>query len=167
MSNPKDLALALAITATIADAAKDHKDYLRAQLVDTFNDIGAEATSADLDGERIAKVALVQPADKPYVADERAFVEYVEAHYPDDIIKTVRESMKKVILDRLVAAPDGRAVDKESGEVIDGIRFRPSTPYVTTRFDKGGREAILDALRNGKVALDLTVPAALPTGENA
>lgn len=158
-TNPKELALELALTATIADAASQHKDYLRGQLLETFDAIGADSTRVELDGERIAKVALVTPADKAYVADEDAFLAWVERENPAEIVKTVRESTRKAFLERITQAADGSAVDKNTGEVIDGVAFRRSTPYVSTRFEKDGRALLLEALRSGALTFNpVTTP---------
>jgi hypothetical protein len=164
MSNPKDLALELALTATIADAASEHKDYLRGQLAETFGEIGADSTRVELDGERIAKVALVTPADKPYIDDEAAFIAYAEANLPDAIVKKVRESVQKAILEKCAPTPDGRAVDKTSGEIVDGVRFRKATPYVSTRFEKEGRALLLAALRSGALTFNPVTTPQLPEG---
>lgn len=164
MANLKEIALELAITATIADAAKTHKDYLRDELAQALDEIGAEATRAELNGEKIAKVSMVSPSAKPYVANEQSFIAYVEANFPQEIVQKVRESFWTAFQARLVPTDDGRAIDKETGELVDGLSFRQSTPYVSTRFEKEGRDKILDAIRNGRLSLDLTERKQLTEG---
>lgn len=166
-NNPKDAALALAIVATIADAAKEHKDFLRARLAELFEDIGADSTKAELDGEKIAKVALVSPEPKATIVDERAFIEYVGENFPTEIVSKVRESFWAAYSKHLECSEDGKAFDPNTGEVVAGVEFRKASPYVSTRFEKQGREAILNALRNGSLALDLTTSPALPEKEQA
>lgn len=156
MSNLKDTAMALAITATIADAAKEHKDYLRDQLIAQLDELGADATSAELDGEKVAKVSRVAGKPKAYITAEHELVWYVEANYKEQTYTKVREAFWTHLQSLLVPTEDGQAINSETGEIVPGVRFKMSTPYVSTRFEKQGREAILEALRNGRLALDLT-----------
>jgi hypothetical protein len=80
----------------------------------------------------------------------------------------VREAYRKALLDRLVPGPDGAAVDPATGEVVPGVTFTTGATYVSVRFDRDGRAAVIDALRSGVIALDITPPntPALPTGDN-
>lgn len=166
--NPRELALALAVTTVIADAAKERKDQLRAQLQDALDTLGADAVRAELpDGTRVARTAMVVPAATATVTDEDMFVKHVSVASPHNVqtLVLVREAYRKLLLERLVPGPDGQAVDPDTGELVPGVAFRERAPYVSTRFDKGGRDAVVDALRSGTVALDLTgEAAALPGG---
>ena len=106
------------------------------------------------------------PAPRPAVVDESAFVAYVQATSPHNVetVVTVRPAYQKVALDALVMGPDGLAVDPSTGEVVPGVAYRQGNPYISTRFEKDGRVAVLDALRAGRVALDMTTPAELTGG---
>lgn len=157
MTTPRELALRLAAVTVIADAAKTAKDQIRADLADALDDLGADSAKAILpDGIDVAKATLIAPEAKATVTDERAFIEYVEANAPTEIIRKVRESYQKAILDRLSPLADGTAVDRETGEIIPGIRFTDRTAYVSIRFVTNGRDHMIEAIRSGAVPLDLT-----------
>lgn len=166
--NPKQLAQDLAVVSLVADIAKEHRDRLRADMHDLMLEVGADATSFDIDGERIAKVSLIAPKAAAHVADEAALIRWVAERRPDEIVQSVRESYRKFLLDSLVAGPDGMAVDPATGEVVDGVHFTERAAYVSTRFDKDGRAHLAAAIKNGRVAVNLPgtldVPA-LPGGE--
>jgi hypothetical protein len=161
---PRDLAAALAVTTVIADAAKARKDDLRAALSAALDDVGADSVRAELpDGTRVSKSTLITPNPKPVVSDETAFAEWVEGFRPDEIVRTVRESFKRVVLERLAATPDGTAIDPETGEVVPGVRFTTGGAYVSTRFEKDGRDAIVTAIRDGIIEPAAVLSALSPT----
>lgn len=164
MSRIKDIALELAMTTAIADAAKDHKDYLRDELLEAMKEIGADATSADLNGEKIAKITTVNPSAKPYIVAEHELVWYVDANFKDQTYTKVREAFWSTWSKTLVPTEDGQAVNPETGEIVAGVRFKQATPYVSTRFDKNGREAIIDGIRKGMLIVDLTERKQLTEG---
>lgn len=169
---PRDLAAALAVTTVIADAAKARKDEIRAALAAALDDVGADSVRAELpDGNRVAKSTLITPNPKPVVSDEGAFIEWVETFRPDEIVKTVRDSYKRVILERLASTPDGTAIDPDTGEVVPGVRFTTGATYVSTRFEKDGRDLIVTAIREGivepaAVLAALSPAPALPGGSH-
>jgi hypothetical protein len=154
-SNPRDLALELAVVTLVADMATEYKDNLRSTIATTLDDAGADSTRAEVDGERIAKVALVQPKARAVVSDEEALTRHVATSRPDEVIQRVRESYRKALLDSLVEGPDGQAVDPSTGEVVPGVAFRMGSPYISTRFEKTGRDILADAIRNGTVTYNL------------
>lgn len=169
---PRDLAAALAVTTVIADAAKARKDEIRAALAAALDDVGADSVRAELpDGARVAKSTLITPNPKPVVSDETAFAAWVETFRPDEIVRTVRDSYKRVVLERLASTPDGTAIDPDTGEVVPGVRFSTGATYVSTRFEKDGRDAIVAAIRDGIIepaaVLSALSPApALPGGSH-
>lgn len=153
---PRDQAIALAIMTVIADVAKEQKDGLRDDLLNGLDELGVDSVSAYLPGEmKVAKCAIVTKSRKPFVADERAFIEWVSANHADEIVQTIRDSFKKYLMDSVVEGPDAAAVHPATGEIVPGLMFTASAPYVSTRFEKGGREAVIDALRSGVVSISL------------
>lgn len=145
--NLRELALRLAAITVIADAAKEEKDRLRDQFAARLNEVGADAAKAALEGTEVAKVSLVSPKASATINNDSAFVAFVEKDRPDEIVKTVRESYRKYVLDN-ISEIDGEAVYHPTGEVLSFVSFKPREPYVSTRFAKGGRETIADAFRN-------------------
>lgn len=162
---PRDLAAALALTTVIADAAKERKDEIRAALAWALDDVGADSVRAELpDGTRVAKSALVTPETKPTIDDDDAFLDWVESTRPGEIVKSIRDSYKRAVFDRLAPTPDGLAIDRETGEVIPGVRYKTGTaPYVSTRFEKEGRAAIVAAIRDGVITPAAVLQSLTPT----
>lgn len=145
--NLRETALRLAAITVIADAAKEAKDRLRDQFADQLNAVGADAAKAALDSTEVAKVSLVSPKSSPQITNETAFIAFVEQSRPDEVVKAVRESFKKHFLDNVVEV-NGESIYTPTGEVISFVGFKARESYVSTRFAKGGREAIADAFRN-------------------
>lgn len=154
--NPRDMALALAVTTVIADYAADQKDALRAELLASLDELGADSVRAELYGEKIAKSAIVAPSRKPVVVNEQAFTAWVAENFATEIETRVREAFKKVLLDRVIEADEQVAVDPETGEVIPGINFVSKSAYISTRFEKGGRDAVIAAFQSGALTLSQT-----------
>jgi hypothetical protein len=164
--NLRDIARALAVTTVIADAAKERKDELRAMLVDALGDVGADATSAQLpDGTAIGKASLAGGKPRAHVTNEDTLTAWVADNAPTEVVWRVRDAYRKALLDRLAPGPDGTAVDTTTGEVVPGVTFTTANPYVSMRFAPDGRAAVMDALRSGVIALDITPTPELPTGD--
>lgn len=165
---PREIARALAVTSVIADAAKERKDQLREALRDALDDLGADSAKAELpDGTPIGKAALAGGKARAVVSNEDALTGWVAENAPTEVVFRVREAYRKALLDRLEPGPEGCAVDPATGEIVPGVTFTATAPYVSMRFDRDGRAAVIDALRSGAVALDITHTPELPTGENA
>jgi hypothetical protein len=159
--NLRETALRLAAITVVADAAKDAKDRLRDQFAEQLNAVGADAAKASLDDTDIAKVSLVSPKASAMVMHETAFIEFVENIMPTEIVKSVRDSYKKHFLENCVNV-DGQTIYTPTGEVLNFIAFKSRESYVSTRFATGGREAIAEAFRTGKIN-----PAELIDGDPA
>lgn len=169
MTNPRETALALAVVTTIADAASERKDQLRAQLLHELNTVGADAVRAELDGNRIARTSLIAPQSKVSVADEEGFTVWVIQNYPTEVITTttVRPAFKEFFLKGLEIVGED-IIDPKTGEVVPCVRARQGAPYVSTKFESDGRAKILEALSNQTLTLDLTAETpALPAGSQA
>jgi hypothetical protein len=161
-----DDALRTAVLKTVADDIGDAittgKDGLRTVMQDT----GIEKLAARLpDGTKVASLPLVGGEPSPRITDVAAFEAWVKANRPDETEVIIRDSYKNAVL--AAAKTAGRAVDPASGEVIPGITFEPTTPYVKVDFaagDIGGREHIRRAWRDGVISLPQVLE--LPAGEN-
>lgn len=155
-TTPRDLATALAAATVVADLASEMKEWLRTELAERLDDVGADSVRAELpDGTRVAKCSIVAPAPKASVTDTDALARYLATDHATEVVTTVsiREAFLKQYLTTLKPTADGHAVDPDTGEIIPGITFRSSSPYVSTRFDKEGRDAMATALRDGVVSL--------------
>lgn len=160
MASLKDLAIQLATTNLVADLVAEHKDNLRAEMASAFNENDSDSVKVSIGDNKIGKVTLVEPKLKATVADEFLFTKWVESEHPSEIVAQVRDSFKKYVLDNVEILDDGTAVLKTTGEVVAGITGKPSTPYVSTRFESNGREILANAIKDGKVVFDL--PALTP-----
>ena len=149
--NLRELALRLSAITVIADAAKEAKDRLRDEFAQALNAVGADAAKAALNGTEVAKVSLVSPKPSASVLHEQALTNWVKANWETEIVESVRESFRKVVLDK-IENNNGVAVYPETGEVLDFISFKQRESYVSTRFASGGREVILDAFANGELS---------------
>ena len=147
--NIKEVSLELAAVAMIADAAKKRKNELRAQLQGYMDAIGADRVKAELDGETIAYVTTSKPKFKWEVISERKFVEWVKDNHPTEIIESVRESFKDVILDKFNYVDDA-AIDP-NGEIVDWLIGHISEPYLVTKFHADGKDKLRDAFLNNSI----------------
>ena len=145
----KKLSLELAAIAMIADAAKKRKDELRAQLQAEMDGIGADRVKAELDGDVIAYVTTSKPKFKWEVISERKFVEWVKDNHPSEIVESVRESFKDVILDKFNYVDDA-AIDP-NGEIVDWLVGHIAEPYLVTKFHSDGREKLRDAFLSNAI----------------
>ena len=149
--NLREIALRLAAVTVIADAAKDAKDRLRDEFANQLHTVGADAAKASLENTEVAKVSLVSPKSSPAIYDEHAFFKFVEENYSEHIVKQVHEAFRKVFLDNVVEV-NGEAMYTPTGEFLPFIQFNQRASYVSTRFSKGGREAVVDAMRDGLIS---------------
>ena len=145
----KKLSLELAAISMIADAAKKRKDELRAKLQGEMDGIGADRVKAELDGEVIAYVTTSKPKFKWEVTSERKFVEWVKDNHPSEIVESVRESFREVILDKFNYVDDA-AIDP-NGEIVDWLVGHISEPYLVTKFHSDGREKLRDAFVSNSI----------------
>lgn len=147
----------LAVVTVVADAAKARKDELRGEILDALRAVGADSAKSALpDGTQVGKASAVTRKRTAVVESEDELARYVEQDSPTEVVLRVRESYRRVLLDRLVEGPDGEAVDPDTGVIVPGVRFGAGSEYVSMRFTKTGREDVMEAIRNRAVALDGT-----------
>ena len=145
----KDKSLKLAAVSLIADEAKKAKDRLRAELQEEMEAIGADRVKAELGDDTIAYVTTTKPKFKWQVISEQAFTKWVKENYPTEIVESVRESFREVILakfnfnDGVVIDPNGEVVEWLVGEVAD--------PYLTTKFAGDGRDLLKSAIVGNQI----------------
>ena len=150
--NLRDLAFEVAALTTLVDYLTEKKDQLRVEFALAAAEAGADASKAMLDGQEIAKISVVSPKPKPRIIDENRFFHHIKTFQPHEIQEVVRESFKKVFLERIAPHEDG-AIDPWSGEIIDFVEFTDSKGYISTRFQPEGRDIIIEAFKAHKVAL--------------
>ena len=145
----KEKSLKLAAVSLIADEAKKMKDKLRADLQEEMDSLGADRVKAELGDEVVAYVTTTKPKFKWEVINERKFVDWVADNHPTEIVESVRESFRDVILDKFTYLDD--LVIDPNGEPVDWLVGHLSEPYLTTKFHSDGREKLREALVSNSI----------------
>jgi len=168
MTGIGDAALNAAVLKTLADEVETALTAAKQSVMGGLAGSGTDRAVAVLpDGTKVASLPLAGGETKARVADPGALLAWMEANRPGEIVKTVRPDTVKAIL--AAANKEGRAVDTATGQVIPGIEFAPTTPYVSVTFSRGrspgegGRDVIKRAWQAGELDLrDMLL--ALPEG---
>ena len=156
MKSLRDIALELAAITVIADSAKDAKEKLRAEFAQALEAVGADAAKASLDGDEIAKVSLIKPKRSAVITDDAAFLRWTKENAPTEIIESVRESYRKVLLEDIEI--DGNdAIHPTSGEILSFITIVDKAPYISTRFQPDGRSKVIDAIAFHRLPMMMTL----------
>ena len=145
----KELSLELAAVSMIADEAKKAKDRLRAALQTEMDNIGADRVKAEYQDNVIAYVTTTKPKFKWVIKSNKAFVDWVKANIPSEIVESVRESSVDAILDKFQYLDD--LVIDPNGEVINWLEGSQSEPYLMTKFAADGREMLKTAFQSGQL----------------
>ena len=145
----KEKSLKLAAVSLIADEAKKMKDKLRAELQEEMDSLGADRVKAELGDEVVAYVTTTKPKFKWEVINERKFVDWVADNHPTEIVESVRESFRDVILNKFTYLDD--LVIDPNGEPVDWLVGHLSEPYLTTKFHSDGRERLREALVSNSI----------------
>lgn len=151
----KDRASRVAVLTALRDAIDAIIDDERADLTQSLKDLnqsfGVKAIDIELpNGDKVASVTLTTPEPKAYVVNEYAFLKWVNENHPTELVQTVRDSFKKVLLDNTSQVGEV-AVHTVTGEVIDGVAFRDSNARMTLRFKKEGRDLVALAYNRGEL----------------
>ena len=145
----KEKSLNLAAVSLIADEAKKMKDKLRAELQEEMDSLGADRVKAELGDDVVAYVTTSKPKFKWVVLSERAFLEWMKINYPSEVVETVRESFRDIILDKFNYVDDV-AIDP-NGEPVDWLVGHTAEPYLVTKFHSDGREKLREALVSNSI----------------
>ena len=140
----KEASLRLAAISLIADEAKKAKDRLRAELQTQMDLIGADRVKAEYGGEPIAYITTSKPKFKWEITNDRAFLEWVKANFPTEIVESVRESSIDGLLAKLNYVDD--LVIDHNGEPVYWVIGQESEPYLMTKFQPEGKEVLREAL---------------------
>lgn len=149
MQSIKELSLELAAVTMIEQEANKAKDALRERLKARMDEIGADRVKADIDGEQVAYVTTSKPRFRWNVQNERKFVQWVKDNLPGEIVESVRESSRELILNKFTYLDD--VVIDSNGEVVDWLEGSQSEPYLMTKFAADGRETLKNAFQTGQL----------------
>jgi hypothetical protein len=149
----------------ISEADRDARGETLEQLLAAHNAMGVKTLDVMLpDGSKVARATLPQPKAGVTV-DDKAFMEWVAAEHPTEIVEAVREPFRRVVLKRLEIVGDD-VIDKQSGEVVPWASVRPAAEKpsnFTVTFVGEGRAEVEQAWLDGRInLLDFTGPSALP-----
>lgn len=156
MRSLRDLALELAAITVIADSAKEAKEKLRTEFAQALEDVGADAAKANLEGEEIAKVSLIKPKKAAVINDDAAFVKWTKANAPTEIVETVRDAFRRVLLEDIVIQGDD-AIYAATGEILTFVSIIDKQPYISTRFQPEGRSKVIDAIAYHRLPMMMTL----------
>ncbi len=149
MTTLREQALRVAVLRALTDRIIEARDAARAELQATLTELGADRATAELDGVKVASLTLAGGKRSARVADERAFLSWVQTHRPGEVEQRVRDAYRRQLLDAASAA--GAPVDPNTGEVIPGVEVADGTSYIATTFTPGGRERIAAAWVAGEL----------------
>lgn len=153
----KEESLRLAVLTALRDAIDAEVESIRgavtSSLLDARDAMGVKSLEVSLpDGRVVASLTVTDPEAKATVVDERQFVEWVRGNAPTELVESVRSSFQRAVLGRVEVTGDGRAVDPETGEVVDGVGLGAKrSPYISLRYKSDGRQAIASAWRSAEL----------------
>jgi hypothetical protein len=163
MGLPED-ALRDVTLKTLADDVTEAIKTGRSDLKTVMQDMGIKSLSARLpDGTQVATLTLAGGQEAPRITDPAKFLAWVQQAHPGETETIVRPGYTEALLKAMKES--GRAVDPRTGEVVPGVEFAATEPYITPSFSKtgrGGREAIRRAWRVGAISLPSLL--GLPSG---
>jgi hypothetical protein len=139
-----------AVWALIADVAEEHKDEARAWLTAKMGP-DAAAVKAIANGTHVGRVTWTEGTPKLAVVDERAFLAFVQEHYPTETLTIVNPAFKTMLLDKATQV-DGTVIDSH-GVPIAGVDYRTSKTYVTVNKSDDARATVDALLSSGKLQL--------------
>ncbi|MFJ6073646.1 hypothetical protein ACIQFU_22865 [Streptomyces sp. NPDC093065] len=160
----KDAAAREAYLKTLLDVVNDAYKAARSetqQLLDTAaEETGARQVAASLpDGGDIATVSLSAGEAAAKVIDDEAFTAWVVANYGTEVerrfVTEVRGAFREKVLGALTAAGGLEWADPESGVIheVPGVAIAPARARThSLRFKKDGREQVMQAWREGRLA---------------
>lgn len=144
------------VAGTIGGIGKDAK----AELLPALLNLGSERLRVKGDdGTDYGTIVVAGGSRKAKVADERAFLAYVKATYPTEVVEVVREAFAKSLLDAASGSGDAVAMDPRTGAVIPGVEIREGEPYLTVRPTPVAKELMADTLASSPL---LALTAGLP-----
>lgn len=142
-----------------ADLEKSARKVTRAGLDAVAKDTGNRRLTVEVDGVPVATVSLTDPEIGPRVFDEDELVGWVRARYPERLtrrlVTVVEPEFLAELLGEMAAVGAPRHVDAD-GVIHDvpGVRIAADRAVThQVRFRPGGRDAVLAAVRDQRIAL--------------
>lgn len=159
-----------ALRDAIADELTAAKDELSTGLGSLHQEYGTDRVAATLPGgDRVGTVSWVPSSVRFRVADEAVFAEWVLANHPSEVrtILQVRPVWQTLYLKEGLRAVGKQAVDRFTGELVDGVEAFDSAPYSRLSFSRQGRSDIAAAWREGRITTEfLAILPPNPQGDH-
>lgn len=129
----------------IADVVKAEHDPAKSDLLTSMLAGGVERVGVvDDDGAKLGAVSVGQRKPAAKVVDSAAFTAWVEREYPDELVRSVRESFAAKLLAGATAANE--PIDAMTGVVIPGVEIVAGEPYLTVRPTAEAKERMRDTI---------------------
>ena len=150
MTDIRALSLQAVVLKVLADKVKARRDGVNRELSAAL-DPGDRKTAALASGVKVGTVSYTNGRAAAAVVDERAFMAWVAANRPDEIVQTVRDSYRAYLLEEVRA--NGGLLDMATGEAVEipGVAVRAGSPYLSVRADPAGMTALADAIRANEI----------------
>jgi hypothetical protein len=146
----RDAATRAAVWGVIAAAAKDRQDEAKAELASLEP---GDTVAAKVGGQIVGKATQTKGRSKLAVHDEAAFLEWVKAAHPTEVVEAVNPAFVKSLEARAKELGLGPVIDNQ-GEVVPGVEIVSGDPYVTVRKEKDAPLLVAQLLSSGRVHLD-------------
>lgn len=150
---PSDIAAEAAVWGLIETEAKKRKDEARAWLAEHMGpDLLAVAAVAN--GQTVGRASYVEGKSEWKISDESIFRDFVEEHYPDEIVVAVNPAFKKHWLSGLHDV-GGVVVDSFGVDIEEaGVELHSGTAYVSVKKSQDARATVVELLSQGRLSLD-------------
>lgn len=135
----------LALCKWLRDRIRDWETEAKASL----EMVAGERKAAVVNGMQIGYLTLANGKRSTEV-DEDAFAEWVEARWPSEVVKSVRSSFRRKMLD--LALKRGALIDGD-GEVCEAVTITQGAPYPTTQLGPEADICVAELLNTGQIGM--------------
>jgi hypothetical protein len=135
----------LALCKWLRDRIRDWETEAKAEL----KMMPGERKAAVVNGMQIGYLTLANGKRSTDV-DEDGFTEWVEQRWPSEVVKSVRTSFRRKLLDG--ALKRGALIDGD-GEVCEGVTVTKGEPYPTTQLGPEADICVAELLNRGQIGL--------------
>ena len=155
----KDRATRVAVLTALRDAIdtalQNDRDDLTENLKELNNTFGVKVIEVELpSAEKVGTASLSVSEPKPFVNNEKQFLDWVAANHPTEMIRAVRPSFQKALFSAIDTSNADEAVNSLTGEVIPGVLVSlGGVERMTLRFNKQGRDLIAAAFTRGELEM--------------
>lgn len=145
-----EIAAKAALLKVIAERLKDAKAALDCEITDTWR-AKDRATAVLPTGDEIGAVTLVSGRTTARLADEAAFVAWVEKTHPGEMETVTITRPNPQFVQRILSAARqlGTAVDADTGEEVPGITVAEGDPHPMVKLAPDAAELVAKRWQSG------------------